>query len=242
MKVYKKCGITYIQPPWGTDFYPKGVDRFKVFEVAKKHGISIDVIHFDYSQSNKLWLEGPEGDNFIDTLTERIRECVSRGIRIGVLHMTTCKDTPIPAVSAIGLSRVKRLVEFCEKHDFIIAAENIDATPHQEYVLDNIKSKHLKMLFDISHAHCKTKDEFHLFEKYNDRVICTHLNNTWGDEDLHNSLDDGIIDFEKFFSLKSSVQYHLLEVAPHGITTAEQFKVFVRHNVELLKRYLVSTK
>jgi len=123
-----------------------------------------------------------------------------------------------------------------------LAIENVEkaGSPHIKYVLENIKSPNLKILFDVGHAHYFTNDVSEFFNRHKDRIVYTHLHDNDRSSDAHNSLGNGNIDYKRFFKLtkSSSIEYHILEVNPRGMGDVEKFRAHVRNNVELLKEYL----
>ena len=241
MAAYKKCGVENISPPWGTDF-EQGATRFELYDEAKKQELNIDVVHLDYKQNFLLWIDGLEGDAVVNNLITRIGECVQRGISVGVFH-PTFSEVNHP-VTEVGIARIKKIVEHCEKVGFTLAVENINISDHFEALMNLIKSPNCKILFDIGHAHCFTRDGFNVFTKYKKHVIATHLHNNFGEIDDHNSLDEGTIDFNKFFSPSNMadnvIQYHLLEIAPRNIKTAADFEQFLYRNLDIIKNLLYS--
>ena len=239
MAAYKKCGILNISPPWGEEFAAEAT-RFALYDEAKKHDLNIDIVHLDYKQNFLLWTPGPEGDAVANTHIARISECVTRGIKVGVFHPTYSarSEHALP----IGIARIKKIVRHCEKVGFTLAAENIHAHTHFEKTVNTIKSPNCKILFDIGHANCFTRDGFNVFTKYKDRIIATHLHNNFGEADDHNPLSAGTIDFQKFFSRENMagnvIQYHLLEIAPRNVNTAGEFETFLINNLDILKKLL----
>ena len=72
--------------------------------------------------------------------------------------------------------------------------------------LDSILSLNLpnvKVCFDLGHAHCYG-DEDKLFEKYKNKIICSHLHNNFG-KDTHNLLTNGEINYFPFLQKLSSI-------------------------------------
>jgi len=231
MKIYKKYGIENISPQWGEEFYPAGVTRFDIYESAKRHGLNIDIAHLDKKQSNLLWRTERDGDKVVEKLIGFLQEMKDHGISVGVFHLTQ-SETP-PSVSAVGLGRINKIIDFCEKNNLVFAIECVRPLPHFDAVLEN-KSPALRILFDTGHANCYYKDTFGLFQKHKTRIHYTHLSNNNGIDDEHNGLDGGTIDFEKFFALDNNIEYHLLEINPKDFQNSDLridlFEDFVREN------------
>lgn len=237
--IYKKCGIESISPPWGEQFYSDDFTRFDIYNEAKKHDINVDVVHLDYEENNWLWQERIEGDKLLAKILGQLLECAERKVKIAIMHLTRTSEEC--SVTNTGLNRIRKVAEYCAQHGIRLAVENLRDVSHVEYVLANIKNNSLGMLFDIGHANCYSHDVFGLFKKFKDRIICTHLHNNDGETDNHNSLDDGNIDFEKFFSMlettENHIQYHLIEATPH-VENAHEFEEFVNKNFMLLSKYI----
>ena len=241
MKAYKKYGLTHASPNWGLMFYEnleKGDDRFRLFDIAQQNGIKLDVVHLD-KNVKFMWLDDPKGDKYCDFIIECISECVGRGIKAGVFHpYQSLAEHIIPDLpkDQIGLMRLRRIVKHCEKVGFVLAVENLFSNEYLDYIFENIESENLKMCLDTGHANI-TNNLFELFEKYKDKIYCTHIHNNYGINDDHSFIDDGIIDMKRFLKLESNIKYHILEVFPRNINNAEDYEKYVEKNVLSIKQF-----
>ena len=237
MQVYKKCGVKSISLPWFDMYFPNGINRFKAHDIAKLHGIKVEVVHMDKRETSLLWSDGKGGEKVVKRTLDHIKELASRCVKVGVFHLT---NTMPPPVSDIGLKRINEIVKYCEKVKFILAVENVEmcGTAHLDAVLESIKSPSLKICFDIGHAHCFSKDVMGTFDKYKSWIICTHLHNNHGNEDSHFSFGNGNIDFAKFFEAAkdSNIKYNIIEVSPpECVNTEEKFEKFVKQELSHYK-------
>jgi sugar phosphate isomerase/epimerase len=135
---------------------------------------------------------------------------------------------------------MRKIVKFCEKANIILAIENLEVNYHLEYYLEKIKSENLKMLFDIGHSNCFTHNTFELFELHRDRIFAAHIHNNHGKHgvDEHNSLDDGNIDFARFFKIPNNIEYCLIEANPKNTKTPQEFEAFVKNNLRILRGFI----
>ena len=99
----------------------------------------------------------------------------------------------------LGLSRIKRIVNYAKKIGVTIAFENTKESKYVEFFLDRIQEKNVGLCLDIGHWHCFSKDGFD-FTKYKDRIFAVHLYDNNGEEDQHKIPGDGAIDWKKVMS------------------------------------------
>jgi|GEM_PF-3775615 len=239
LAIYKKVGIENIQPLWGIDCKQSENYRFDLFENATKFGLKIEIAHLDKERNNWMLKDGNEGDEYVKLVQKYIKELAQRHIKVAIFHPSYDRTPPPP--SELSLKRMREIVKCCEENNVTIAIENLDSNSAFEMYLDKIKSKNLKVLFDIGHSNCFTHDTFELFEKHKNRIIATHLHNNWGKDwvDEHNDLNNGNIDFKRFFAIPNKkIEYYLIEATPRNIKTPEDFERFVRHNLEILQGFI----
>jgi len=238
LDIYKKCGIKSVQPLWGVDVGQSEQYRFDFYAAAKRHGLKMEIVHFDKDRGNLMHQPDKRGDEYVELVKKYIAEVAERNVKVAIFHPSYDRNPPPP--NDLSVKRMREIIAFAEKSNVIIAIENLDSNMAFEMYLEKINSPNLKILFDIGHTNCFSHDTFELFKRHKDRIIATHLHNNWGKDwiDEHNSLDDGNIDIKKFVNLKSKIQYYLIEALPRGLKTPQEFEAFVRHNYNLLLEWI----
>ena len=86
--------------------------------------------------------------------------------------------------------------------DVVLCLENVRNNNNLDSLLQ-LNLPNVKMCFDLGHAHCYG-DENVLYNKYQDKIACSHLHNNTG-KDTHELLNVGDIDYMKFLNLLSCV-------------------------------------
>jgi len=69
---------------------------------------------------------------------------------------------------------------------------------HQD-ILNRVNHPQVRAVLDIAHAHLHRLDISQYYRNIKDELAELHIHNNDGREDLHNAIDDGTIDYEKFF-------------------------------------------
>jgi len=179
---------------------------------CREIGLEIDNIHAPFDRINDLWADEYNGEEFLDILINCARICGLHEIPTMVVHCT--RSVELPEITGIGLERIRKLVEFCEKSNVNIAFENIKDFRHLEYIFSNIKSERLGFCFDSGHENY-AHSAVDCLEKYGEKLLCVHLEDNFGDLDTHLLPFDGTIDWvrlAKRLGKCRDIKYLTLEV------------------------------
>ena len=181
-------------------------------EMARKIGLEIDNIHTPFNHANDLWLDGLNGEEYLNMLISCVNDCVQHSILVAVVHITGFSEPP--EITQIGMERVKRLVDFAENKGVYLAFENLNFLQHLDYIFENIKSEHLGFCYDSGHEnyfHC----EADCLSRYGKRLSALHIDDNFGDHDTHLLPYDGTVNWniikEKLKKCKG-INYLTLEV------------------------------
>lgn len=207
----------------------------------KNANLDIETIHLPFKSCNSLWLDNEEGENYINETIEGIFMASRNNIPTVVFHVSS-KDNP-PAFNEIGLNRIKKVIEICEKEKINFALENLRRLDYIDYLFANIKSDYLKFCFDSGHANAFTKNIASFpFNKYQDKLICVHLHDNFGDHDSHLIPGMGIIDFEKLARKLVKINYMgpLTSEAIIKDETLDEFDslVKIKKSLELIEKFM----
>ena len=174
--------------------------------LAEKFGYEIDNVHLTGTETNKMWFDCLEGEDVFDRYCREIKTCTDYGIKKGVTHLTWGSHEAAPAINQLGIDRFKRIAEFAEKHDFVLALENSITFEHLEAAFGNIDSKHIGFCWDTGHGSCFTP-AYDFIEKYRDRFVCMHLDDNDKIEDNHLMPYDGAADWDKIKADLASTKF-----------------------------------
>ncbi|MHC1746974.1 MAG: hypothetical protein AB9856_01130 [Cellulosilyticaceae bacterium] len=78
--------------------------------------MDIDYVHAPANNPNDLWRDCIDGDDYLNLLISCVDDCYRHNISTAVMHITRLSSKP--TVSSIGLSQIKKLVDFAEKSKF----------------------------------------------------------------------------------------------------------------------------
>lgn len=174
-------------------------------ESILKSGLEIETLHLPYklivdgkcldSQFvNTIWTSKSDAEQYIADLIEQIQFASYYKIKNVVMHVTG-GDAP-PPISSLGVDRINRLVEHCEKKDINLCLENLRRLDYISYLFESIDSSCLKFCFDSGHANYMTKNIPNFpWQHFGDKLCCLHLNDNDSDHDSHSIPFSGNIEW-----------------------------------------------
>ena len=188
-------------------------DRNSQPDMARGIGLEIDNIHAPFhNMSNNLWLDGVDGEDYLNLLISCVNDCNMHDIETVVIHATGFRT--VPAISQVGIDRIKKLVDFAEKKEVNLAFENLSTLDHLDYILTNIDSERVGFCYDSGHEHCGHLDA-NCLKLYGDKLFAIHIDDNFGDADTHLLPYDGTANWENIKQdIKNSrkIKYYTLEV------------------------------
>ena len=174
-------------------------------KLCKKSGFNIIFAHLGYQNINSIWEEGIEGDSLVERYQRDIKDCYENGIPMVIMHLTSKKKAPM--YGEIGLSRIRKIVEYAKKLDMKVAFENTKIKGYLEYVINNMKDENVGICFDAGHYHVHFDDEFN-FELFKDRIFAVHLHDNDKSDDLHLLPFDGTMDWKYVINKLKECNYN----------------------------------
>lgn len=186
-------------------------------ELMKKLGLEISMIHcaYDESKLNYIWENGEIGDEVESDLLLQIEKIKDFGENINfVIH--TC-GSKLCDTSEVGLSRIKRILNVCEKYNVNLCIENLYLASQVEYIFKNLKSKNLKFCYDSGHENFLTPGE-RLARKYSNLLAVTHIHDNHGQTDEHMIIGNGTINQDELAEdlAKADCQFLTAEIKYFG--------------------------
>lgn len=230
LNIYRQAGFCELALYIDQSYMKEGENYLDIIAYARGIGLVIKQIHIDYKISNLICDE--KDNTYFDYLESKLKECQTLHIPLLVLHASK-GDNP-PVLSSLQLEKLENLAK---KYPAVtLCFENVRNNTNLDFIL-NSKLPNIKMCFDLGHAHAYDNEK-DLFNKYKDKIACTHLHNNFG-TDTHNKLDCGEIDYKYFLNQlsKTNSQSNCLECFPerNSIKTQQEFKAFIEECWDSLK-------
>jgi sugar phosphate isomerase/epimerase len=190
INVIKEAGFRNVFIQW----YKKDLrHNQEQLENIRRLGLKVIFAHLDYLEINSIWEEGERGDSLVEEYKIDLKACKENNIPLVVMHLT--KSSFPPAFNELGLTRIRRIVNYANELDIKIAFENTRIKGYLEYVLGSITDKNVGVCYDSGHCHAHFKDEFD-FTFFKDRIFAVHLHDNHGLSDEHLIPFDGTIDWD----------------------------------------------
>lgn len=210
----KKTGFTTYITSLDTRFDKQNGKISKQVKYAKKIGLKQSSVHASYDAKNlhNFWLENKKGDKLEKILIKEVKIAKKLGFRCLVVHL---KGVP----SEVGIKRLERILEICERIKLPIAIENLKNVEIIKHIRENVSSPYLKFCFDSGHQNLFNKETDFLELMQND-VIALHLHDNMGIKDDHTLKEFGNINWcelaQKLSKIEDiSLDFELLNKEKH---------------------------
>ena len=186
----KKAGFKNVFIQW----YDKDnkISQEDIVNYIKENNLNIIFAHLGYKNINNIWLDNEIGKSLEKQYINDLNKLSKYNIDMVVMHL--CAGLEAPTANNIGLSRFENICNHAKKLGIKVAFENTKIKGYQEYILDNLKLDNIGFCYDSGHDHCHFKDTFN-FDKFKNKILCTHLHDNHGKEDEHLIPNDGNLDF-----------------------------------------------
>lgn len=176
----------------------------KYRKLADELGMIWQSIHAPFGTVDKMWEEGSEAEETLETLKACVRSCRDNNVPIMVCHVIIGFDKHTP--TEIGLRNFEKLVKEAEECGVKIALENTEGLEYLDALMEHFKGNDtVGFCWDTGHELCYNYSE-DMMARYGDRLIATHLNDNLGisdyngvivpTDDLHLLPFDGVADWD----------------------------------------------
>lgn len=163
-------------------------------EYAKSIGLSCTMIHCSYKEMelNNFWLDNEEGEKLVENFINQIELCHDYSKNF-VVHLNGSKES---ITSEIGLKRILKILQICEKYDINLCVENLYSDKEIPFIFENIQHKNLKICFDYGHQNFLTPN-FDIMKNFGEYVSVLHIHDNFGSIDEHLVIGKGNINWDK---------------------------------------------
>ena len=238
MRFIKEAGFDSVLLLWA-DYFDKDYKQFP--EYARSAGLTVENAHAPYMNANSLWEDTVNGEIACDELISCVEDCAVYGIPTLVMHPENKNGTetaPLPSDFAIGLDRMKRIVDTAERLGVNIAVENMSRPEYLDRILKNIQSERLGFCFDSGHCNVFMSD-VDLLSLYGDKLMALHLHDNDGINDWHSLPFSGNVTWNEIADKLSRISYGgaiALEVGNKQFEHVEKPGEFLKLAVESAER------
>lgn len=179
VKMIKEAGFDCVITSADKRFNKQNGKISKQVKLIKKAGLKLSSLHASYDDNElfNFFLNNKIGDRIEKNIIKDLKIAKKYGFSCVVVHLKE-------EYSEIGVERIKRILNVCEKLDVPIAVENIDYRSLFVKIFENIDNKYLKFCYDSGHNNF-FDSEFDYLSKYGDKLMCVHLSDNDGTDDLH---------------------------------------------------------
>ncbi len=158
----------------------------KQVELFKKYNLAHSSLHMKYRQIElpEFWKEGEIGDKMEQNLIDDVKVAKKFGFSCVVVHL-------FGEFNEIGLRRLDHVLEICKECNIPLAIENINDQKIFLQTMKHYKNNPLvKMCYDCGHHHL-VDPEFDYISNFADKIICLHLHDNAGPQEVPNiDIDD----------------------------------------------------
>ncbi len=205
-KIAKEAGFNGIFFWWGKYKYFENINKFNIVDQARKVDLNIDNIHAPFEYANDLWGDDEDAaNNAVNVYLSCITDCKLLGINKLVIHPTRTSKWPIN-ISSKSIDRWKKIIDFAEKNNIILAFENLKAINYLRMIFEIFETKQIGFCYDCGHEHCFTP-EIDLISCFSNKLCTVHLhdNNSYSDE--HRPIGEGTVDWSEKIALLKRYGY-----------------------------------
>lgn len=191
INVYKQVGFQEMALYLDEKYNRDEEDYLDIIKYARNNGLSIKQVHIDYKISNLIC--DKTTNEYFQYISNKLKEASDVGIPFVVAH-ASMSDNP-PQIDEVQIEKFVKMMKGLENLNVTLCLENVRNNFNLEILL-NLNLPDVKMCFDLGHAHCYSNEK-ELFNKFKDKIYCSHLHNNFG-KDSHFTLDNGEIECDYF--------------------------------------------
>ena len=102
-------------------------------DLSEKLDLPIETLHAPFDHMNTLWIDAPEGEDYLNFQLTRIDGCSEIGVEKCVMHVTIANTAP--PVSDVGLRRFRKMCDYAQEKGVRLCFENLEIPGHLAAVL-----------------------------------------------------------------------------------------------------------
>ncbi len=205
-------------------------------KLFRKYHLQPSSLHMTYTREElpAFWKTGKLGDRLEKDLIRDVKVAKKYGFHSVVVHITG-------EYSKIGIQRLERVLDFCQKKNIYLAIENLDNQDLFLKVMENAKHPYLKFCYDAGHHNIWMRD-IDILDRYGDKLTALHLHSNNGLVDQHTLSNYGTVNWEYIAQQLAerptiSLDYELLmKYCPEGMTAEDVVKQCAKDAKELESR------
>lgn len=199
LDIYKLCGFKEVALYLDNKYQINNEDYLDIIRYARDIRLQISQVHIDWKISNLIC--DSSTDEYFKYVERKLNEAHNLKIPYVIAHASQT-NTP-PKINSEQLEKFKNMMLRVKEKNVYLCLENVRDNDNLDKIL-SLNLDNVKVCFDMGHAHCYGNEK-ELFEKYKEKIICSHLHNNYG-KDTHEPLDSGEIDYKYFIQQLSMIQ------------------------------------
>ena len=219
----------------------------KILKILERYGLKCIQTHLPYYDLRV------SAEILEDEMESAIKESIRVGGEIGaawnVYHPRSAINMGFTAAKAFEINRsvISKYIEYAIKYGTGIALENLpifQIVPVMPFytsdyndlceLMESFESEAVGICWDTGHAHLMHFDQADAIKYLGSRIKCTHIHNTYRNDDYHLPPDLGTIDWKSVMGAFKVIDYDgPLTLETHcSYHDKELLRSFARHNLE----------
>lgn len=194
IRLLRQAGFTSVLHWWDdSHMEADGLSKEAQTDLLRREGLRIENAHLQFDTVNDLWLDTLDGQALLERYLADIDGLAEHDIPVAVMHIS--RGFSPPPVSAVGMRRVRSLMERAERRAIRVAMENVRNNDALRHILDAMDSPMLGLCYDSGHDFAWSKTPYALLKQYGERLFAVHLHDNRGELDEHLPPGEGGIDW-----------------------------------------------
>lgn len=234
LDIYKKNGFKEIGIYLDNKYMYNNENYLNIIKYAKQIGLDIKQVHLDYKNANLIC--DKTTNEYFDYLKNKIQEALNLNVKYLIVHASKGENAPV--IDEIQIRKLKNLMKNFKDKEIYVCFENVRENENLNKILD-ADINNVAMCYDFGHENCY-KNKLNSFDYYLNFIKCVHLSNNFGENDEHNILTDGNLNYKEIIkNLKLIEDCSIcLECFPkENNLTENEFLNYVKHCFETIKFY-----
>jgi len=186
-----------------------------VVSSANKSGLTVDTLHAPFGGINYMWHDSENGECMLNRLIKSVDACKRNGVPILIVHLSSGDNSP--HVNDIGGERFKKLMDYADANEVLIAFENQRKIANIAYAFERYSNA--KFCWDIGHEECFA-DGKRFMNLFGEKVCALHIHDNYRihEGDCHMIPFDATVDFDRVARTLAEYNYEgtvMLEIFRH---------------------------
>lgn len=193
----KNAGFKYLSLHWCDEYESANGKKEEILKECKLNGLQIGIFHLPFEKANDLWKNDKSGENLFSIYKTCLLDAHNNNVRYVVMHLNSNSE----AISDVnlGLTRIKKLLEYAKGLNVNIAFENLPSKDQLEQIQEILDIySNACLCFDVGHNNIKYSE---FVNNHKDKIRVMHIHDNMGVKDTHQIPFSGTINWEEIYSI-----------------------------------------